>query len=435
MARSAALLPSFLLLFLSACAAAPRGPYESCLREPGAYREGRTRKGATTSHGGVWWMDWDGGGVWPREPVLDLRLTIKDCLYSVHAEGAPARWEQGGFTYLDEMSFHQDRSGRRVGFVAFDKAGAYAVIDGAKSPAYERILWRPSFSPDGRHAGYLAKSRAGAVAVVDGLVAMRARDFHEVLFEVLDDGRFAAAPRREDGKYEVVLGAVTSPPVDDLCDSRTPVIRPSGRFAFVGMRGGAYVTFVDDREIPAPGLPARCEIVFSEDDTRWGWIALHTGPGGLASDEIGAVIDGTYHPLAATTAEIRFRAGLAIVRTSRADPSGYTIHGPRKWEYVHWLADLSTPAARPTEDDYHPVDNGHTVEWTRVRIGESVGPRFDEIDWNSLFFDDRGRVHYTGVRGGVRVEVIDNVLIAPGQGQSPPALQVPDTPAAPDGRR
>lgn len=401
---------------LSGCASGPLGPYESCLREPTAYREGRSRL-AYTSSDGVRWMDWGGGGIPPREPVLRVAMSIKDCLYSVQAEeangapGAAPRWVVGGFTYLDEMSFHQDRSGRRVGFVAFGPKAAYAVIDGVKSPPYKDVLWRPSFSLGGGHSGYLARTQDGAVAVVDGQVVGRAPDYHRGLFEVLDDGRFAAAPKRADGMYEVVLGSVRSPPVTDLCD-RFPVIRPSGRFAFVGKRGGQYVTFVDGREVPAPGLPAGCEIIFSEDDARWGWIAIHTGPGGLKSEETGAVVDGTFFPLPERGTDVHFRAGLAVVRTQRADPSGNTIHGNRKWENVHWLVDLPTPAVPPTEDGYFPADGGFTVEWSRVRIGDSLGPRFDEIDWRSLRVDESGSVRYTGVRGGSRLQVVDNVLAA-----------------------
>jgi hypothetical protein len=429
MARSAAALTIALLLSLPACAGGPRGPYESCLREPSAYRNGLSRQGATSPQSGFWWQDWGGGGIPPNDPVMRVTLTKNDCLYSIHAEGPLGRWTQGGFTYLDEMTFHQDRSGRRLGFVGFDEAGVYAVIDGDRGPAYKDILWRPSFSPSGQRSGYLAKTEAGAVAVVDGQIVARAPDFHRSLFEVLDDGRFAAAPKRGDGQYEVILGNVTSPPVADLCDRRPAVILPSGRFAFVGKHGDVYTTYVDGREVAAPGIPANCEIVFSDDETRFGWIAIHTGAGGVASTETGAIIDGAYHPLGEQGADVRFRAGLAIIHTNKADPSGYSIHGNRKWEHVHWLVDLATPAAPPTQDDYFPVDNGWTVEWSRVQIGQSVGPRFDKIDWLSLFVDDRGKVHYTGDRRGSKIEVIDNVIIAPNQGQSTPVNRAPDTPS------
>lgn len=432
MSRTAAALPILFSVSLLACKSGPLGSYESCLREPSAYREGRSREGFTTTQGGFWWLDWEGTGVRPRDPVLTVTLTKKDCLYSIRAEGAEARWAQGGFTYLDDMSFHQDRSGRRLGFVAFDAAGAYAVIDGVKSPPYEKILWRPSFSPSGRRSGYLAKTASGAVAVVDGQIVARERGFHEGLFEVLDDGRFAAAPKREDGMYEVVLDTMRTAPFTDLCRA---TIRPSGRSAVVGKLGDTYVTFIDGQEIQAPGIPGRCEVTFAPDDSRWGWIALHTGPGGVKSEEAAAVIDGKVHPLPTSVAELHFIAGLAVVRTSTADPSGYTIHGARKWEKTHWLVDLQTPAVPPTKDDYSPVDNGWTVEWTRVKIGDSVGPRFDQVDWNTLFVDAQGKVHYTGERRGQRMEVIDNVLIAPGQGRSPATLNVPDAPPAPDGQR
>ena len=376
----------------------------------------------------MWW-DWGGGGYRPQNQVLALRLSKQDCLYSILVEGQGVRWEQGGFTSLDGHDFRQDLSGRHVGFVGHVKDDTFVVIDGVKSPPYRGVLWPPSWSPDGRHAGYLAKEGTGAVAVVDGRVVGRAPEYHRGMFEVLDDGRFGAAPKRADGQYEVVVGDVRSPPVDDLCDSHLATVLPSGRFAVVGKRGSAYVPIVNGEEIEAPGVPAGCRIVFSPDGERWGWIALHVGPGGVASREQAAIVDGKLYSLEreAMATEVSFFTGLAIVRAQKADPSGQTLHGYRKWETVHWLVDLDTPAVPPTEDGYFPPDHGQTVEWARVRIGSSVGPRFDRIDLQSLHVDAAGSTHYVGERGGFRLDVVDNVL-APARSQ---AVAAPE-PGAPD---
>lgn len=422
-----------LLASLSGCAGGLRSDYQRCLEAPNGHGNVRYREAFTSSDGLVW-GDWDRGAMQPRAPVQRLQLTLQNCLYSVQAEGEAARWTLGGFTYVDVSSFGQDPSGRRVGFTASDsRDGAYyAVIDGVKSPPYKEILRRPTFSRNGRHAGYLARTADGAVVVVDGQVAFRARDVHPLLFDVLDDGGFAAAPKREDGSVVAMVGDVVSPPVDDLCDSRLPVIRPSGHFAFVGKRSGDHVVIVDGRHVPAPGLPGGCEVLFSDDDSRFGWIAVHAGPAGLQSSEIAAVIDGEILSLSGTTADLRFQGRLAIVRTSHADPSGNSIHGQRKWESVHWLTDLPDPAVPPTEDSYFPPDTGLTLTWERVRIGSSIGPRFDRIDWSTLVAGEDGHVRYTGERGSARLEVVDNVLVQP-RGERP-ALRVPD-PAPPDPAR
>jgi hypothetical protein len=327
---------ALLLAALPACSHTYRTSYESCLHDPGAHRNDMRRVGYTTDDGAVWWQDWGGGRAPPPRPTLKLTMTVHDCLYSVQAQGDGVAWGQGGFAYLDEGSFRQDRSGRRAAFVAFGPDRAYAVIDGQKSPAWAEITWPPVFSRNGRHAGYLAKDTSGAVAIVDGQVVARAPSFHKSFFDVLDDGGFAAAPLRDDGTYEVVVGDRRTGTFTDLCESRGAVVTPSGHFAVVGKRGGTYVTVVDGEEIAAPGFPSRCWVAFSHDERRWAYAAVAADS---KQDPQGAVVDGHFFPVPPNEGfDVSFLWDLAYVRTTKV--LGSSIHGPSKFESVLGLVSL-----------------------------------------------------------------------------------------------
>jgi hypothetical protein len=91
---------------------------------------------------------------------------------------------------------------------------------------------------------------------------------------VLDDGRVAAAIRHGEADHEILVGGYRSGRLEELCYNFGFIVGPKSRWAYTAKKQGTWRTVVDGKELPFLGVPARCNIEFSEDGARYAYLAL-----------------------------------------------------------------------------------------------------------------------------------------------------------------
>jgi hypothetical protein len=110
------------------------------------------------------------------------------------------------------------------------------------------------------------------------------------------------------------------------------------------------------------------------------------------------VWDGRVTPLEAPGQVSRFSGAYPIFTTS-------STTFPEETRVV--VFGVPTPHVQPSVDDYQRKEIPARRMW-RVRIGDSLGPRFDALELSSIDVLEDGRVKYVGTRNGLEIEVIDN---------------------------
>lgn len=372
MTRAAALLIAAGLL--AGCGHGPRTPYQECLAAPSERRSGRS---------------WNPS----PKPALDATESVEECLHYV-----TVKQRHGGIFrsrgYEETDHFVTDRQGRRWSFDGH-RDHVFVVIDGIEGPPLLHIDWFSTFSPSGNHVAYIARDDTGPLVMLDGRVAMRAREIKPNNFVVLDDGRFGVVrSAAEPGKWEVAFGSWVSPTFDEIIELSFWAHEEKGRLAFVGKRGDVYVPVIDGKIIEVPGGVNGKEIRFSPDGEHFVFVSVERG------DRYHAIWDGRAFPL----------PGRGTFEHFAGDHPIFQVSGPAYPEETHYLVlGASTPRVPPSEDDYrNPSQWSH---WTsRVRLGDSLGPRFDSLKPGSLEILGNGQVRYVGIRGGNEIPVIDNRL-------------------------
>jgi hypothetical protein len=178
-----------------------------------------------------------------------------------------------------------------------------------------------------------------------------------------------------------------------------------GQWGFSAKAGGKWISVVNGAMLGIGGIPSRCEIRFSEDGRRYGYV-VHPVAGDPASKR-GVVLDGVHHPELELASDLVFvESGLAIATVEEHGlPGGAT-------EQVLHVVGQPTPEVPPTRDDYEPspMPNTSSRTWVRVQIGESLGPRMDRVDMKSISLDPDGRIRYRGHRTSGPVDLVDNVV-------------------------
>ncbi|MCD4782859.1 MAG: hypothetical protein K8T10_03400 [Candidatus Eremiobacteraeota bacterium] len=119
-----------------------------------------------------------------------------------------------------EGSFIVSPDNTHTGYIAKDKNGEYAVIDGKKQGYYYEILGKHIwFSPDGKHTAYVARKGNNKVVVVDGKegkeyvdigrnLVIFSPDSKRIAYSAKTEGGFwtLVVDGKEEGKYPVLIG-------------------------------------------------------------------------------------------------------------------------------------------------------------------------------------------------------------------------------------
>jgi len=379
------------LIVLAGCAPPPRSSFEACLADTRAFRFRDARRGGFHERLRFNWADWGRDNVY-SDGRLDVVESIERCEHFVTVKQGARTWRSRGYKRIEH--FVTDIHGRRW---AFEGHGdhVFVVVDGVEGPPFREVGWMPTFSLNGEHVAYLAKEDQGGVVMVDGRTALRAPDVKANNFAVLDDGRVAAVVSAPGGKWRVAFGDQVSPAFDDIVELSFTVSEAKGRLGFVGVRGAEYVAVIDGRVIEAPGVVLRRSITFSNDGDHvaYGTCVRGEKPG---KDRCFAVWDGRVIPLGDGADVVQFLGAYPVFSTSGA---------PEETHYV--ILGLPTPAVEASYDEYQR-EGMHSRRTSRVRIGDSLGPRFDDLKPGSLQILPDGRVRYVGIREGGEIEVIDN---------------------------
>lgn len=371
----------------------PRTPYQECLAAPREHHARHVQRGGWTPQLSFTW----GSGY--SDGTLDVEDNLEECLHYITVKQGGRTFRSRGYERIEH--FVTDRKGRRWSFEGHGDH-TFVVTDGVESPPLRDVRWFSTFSPSGNHVGYLARDAAGSLVMLDGRVAMRAAAIEPNNFVVLDDGRFGVVRgAAEPGKWEVAFGSWVSPAFDSVAELSFWVHEGKGRLAFVGNRGSERVAVIDGKIIEAPGIVSGKDIRFSEDGDHFAYVTRVPSATGKHEDErFYAIWDGRAFPLGGSGNFERFLGARPVFSTS----------GPAYAEETHYVVlGVPTPGVPPSADEYQKVDRWS--RWTsRVRIGDSLGPRFDDLKPGSLEISGNGQVRYVGIRAGVEIEVIDNRL-------------------------
>jgi hypothetical protein len=151
-------------------------------------------------------------------------------------------------------------------------------------------------------------------------------------------------------------------------------------------------------------VPIGCKIDFSADGARHGYatVAHRRLRDGGDDARYWFVIDGVARETRGQAWIARLTPLLSLVSVEAA-----------QYERQLLVVEAATPARPPSDDEYTPASSGGPRPITRVVLGESVGPAFDEVDIDSFERGADGVVRYVGLRGEQRVAVADNVIAAP----------------------
>lgn len=387
-----------------------RSTYEQCLASPQSWGEGQIRRGELGVNGFL------SGQYGSEDKSFTVSITRKDCLDTVDVRGRGVEFHGGPFRPMWDSAFAVSFETNRLAVAHYtDEHEAWVWLDGERHGPYDGIGIGPRFSRSGAHVAWAALEGSAQVLYVDGREVRRGQRLLDFpFFWVLDDGRVAAPLLRSDGKLQFLVGAdYDSGPLDEHCSF---VVGPRSRWAFTAKRDGQWITVIDGKELGVPGVPQNCDVRFSEDGAHFGY--LNSTTFGAPRTWAGLVLDGSFIPLAEDASSFDFHGDLPVVKLDKKAGRDHT-----DWEATFVTVGVETPRAAPTADDYEP-DRGYSPgrSWARVKIGDSVGPRFDRI--KDLRRDERGRIRYVGLRHEAPHEVVDNVIVPVSATSVPP----PDSP-------
>ncbi len=402
-----ALATPVLALTLGGCTPAWQRPtYENCVREPRAWGEGSLRRGTITAAG------FQEGSYQASPDELAVTITRSDCLDSVEVRGRGIEFRGGPYRPLWDSAFAFSHESNRLALAHYSAEDeAWVWLDGKRHGPYPGIGIGPRFSQDGTHVAWATLDGSDQVLWVDGREVRRGeRLLDHPFFWVLNDGRVAAPVLRTDGKHQILIGNdYDSGPFEEHCSSWGFRVGTGHHWAYTIKRSGKWVTVVDGREVNVPGVPGSCDVVFSEGG-RWGYVNLPAP--GMPETWRGAVLDGKFLAVEASSATFEFVGELPIVRGTRK-----VAPNVEDWEQRTVALGVPTPATPPSEDAWEPQRTSISRQWARVQIGASVGPKFDRI--KELAQGPDGSIRYVGLRHETPHIVVDNVIVPPGQVQKP----------------
>jgi hypothetical protein len=392
------------------CAATTRSTYDQCRSEPASWGEGGERQGYVTERGLI-----GGAMVLQVDEVFVARIHRKSCLDNITVEGFGKRFESGPVRPTWDGAFASSLITKRLAVATYTSDDeAWVWLDGERHGPYEGIGIGPHFSRNGEHVAWASLDGSDQVLFVDGRQVRRGQRLLDgPFFYVLDDGRVAAPLLRSDGKHQILVGdRYDSGPLDELCPSWGFVVGPGSRWAFTAKRQGKWITVVDGQPVGLLGMPADCRVRFSDDGGRYGYLNMPTP--GQPHERGGLMLDGDFTPLKDGATSFEFLGALPVVTFNiKLAPN------VEDWEQTYLAVGVPTPQAPPSPNDYEPQRGYANRTWARVRIGESVGPKFDRI--TKLSRDEQGRVRYVGLRHDAPYDVIDNVI-------TPAATFAPEAP-------
>lgn len=391
-------------------AANDQSTYASCLREPRSWGEGATRTGQISAFR----MENDYSSYGSPEGVFRASITRSSCKDSLHVTGPGVDFQGGPWLPLWESGFAANYKKNRLAFAYYTgEHRAFVWIDGAVRGPYHEISVSPRFSESGEHVAYLVTEPDGTFTLHTD---QRRTTHHPRVSDwpflyVLDDGRLAASSYQKgekDPKIIVVVGDYNSAPMDELCSNWGFQPGPKGHYGFAAKLQGRWITIIDGEKVPVSGLPSRCEIKFSEDGRRSGYVS--TAVAGEPASKQGLVLDRVYHPELEQATDFVFQGAIPVATMEDKRAAGGTK--------VLVLVGFPTPGVAPSPDDAAPArapdpEGVYPRPSTRVKIGDSVGPKLDVFEWKTLAVDEAGHVHYQGERSGVKVDLVDNVIQSP----------------------
>jgi hypothetical protein len=407
MSSAASLIMALLAVPCAGCgAAANQSEYASCLREPKSWGEGMTRTGYVSAFK----LENDSSGIGLPASGDPFRATITrhDCKDSLHITGPGVNFEGGPWLPLWDEAFVASYKTNRLAFAYYAaEHEAYVWLDGARKGPYHDISVSPRFSDNGEHVAYLVHELDGSFTLhADGKAITNHPPVSTWPFlYVLDDGRLAAPTYDRYQTRQILVGDYRSPPLDELCNNWAFQPGPAGHWGFAAKKKGKWVTVIDGAELDVEGIPSRCDIHFSKDGRHAGYVVQPVS--GEPASKRGVVLDGVYHPELERASELVFQGDFAVATVEERRPSdGVSFH-------VLHLVGQPTPKVAPTRDDYEPPPAPSSPAWVQIQIGDSLGPRLDHLDWQSLSMDPDGRIRYRGLRASGPVELVDNVVQPP----------------------
>lgn len=383
--------------------------YASCLREPRSYGDGETRTGTVTAYRN----EKDYSPYQSVEGVFRTSITREHCKDRVHITGNGVDFQGGPWISVWDEAFAANYKKNRLAFAYYsEEHTAYVWVDGTSRGPYHDISISPRFSESGEHVAYLIleSDKSFTLYADDRKIAHHPPISNWPFFYVLDDGRIAAPSYEKDKGYVVQVGDYRSPLFEELCSNGSFQVGPRGHYGFIGKLKGRWTTIIDGVAVKVSGMPSQCQIKFSEDGRRSGYLSMPVEKDPTSKQ--GVVLDGVLRPELELATEFTFQGSIPMATVEDKLSREGTVR-------VLHLVDLPTPAVLPSPDDTAPLPRTDQRTWVRVKIGDSVGPRLDVLEWPTLSVDSGGHVRYQGERGGAKVEVIDNVILGP---RKPPSV-------------
>jgi hypothetical protein len=318
--RSSTRLARALAVFATAacagCGAAALDVHARCVRDPAGWGDGQPRRGRVGELG------FQAEGGWPSEDSIRAEIVRKDCLETLTVQGATTPFRGGPYRPLWDEAIVAHHATKRLAVAYEPREDEWFVwLDGRVYGPYEALTLPPRFSRSGEHVAW-ATRRGDALQTlyVDGRVdsfgpVMNGQPF----FYVLDDGRVAAAIRHGEAHHEILVGGYRSGRLEELCYNFGFVVGPKSRWAYTAKKQGIWRTVVDGEELPFRGVPARCNIEFSDDGARYAYLALPVD--GEPGSRLAAIVDGKSYGVPEGANDLVFDGQNAFV-TASVPPSG-----------------------------------------------------------------------------------------------------------------
>jgi hypothetical protein len=332
---------------------------------------------------------------------------------------------------------------RRHRVEVVELAGRQSVrIDDHEGVAFEAVApGSLTFSSDGRHVAYAARQQGAWHVVRDGRVGPAWDAVSEVVLSPVGDGLVYGAERA--GRRFVVRGERPTPAFDGLLSGTLRFSEDGSHLAYVAADAGTSKVVID--ETVGPAVDGVGELQISRDGAHVAYAARLSGRGFVVFD---GATSGPWDAVAELVLGQRGRLayiarsrGALWVASSRLDAAGLVESGPYQAasglalstdeQDVAWVSRLGEqdvvvidgqPAAeryasivatslvfRPKQREVAFVagDGGGRF---RVRIGDTLGAPFEEIEGAAISFSADGRrAGYTGRRGSQFVVVLDGV--------------------------
>lgn len=380
---------------------------EACLKNPSAYAALPPERSAFTESGLR-------AAPAPEPAELAMSVERRSCDFHVQVTSRKGTASFGPYDSIDTGSIMALPATGRYAFIAQRGTDdTRVIIDGTESPPH-RSIKRPVISLNGRHIAYLASDGDNALLSLDGkTIASGSGSGAPVqLMAVLDDGRAAFTRISTDGRTELVAGQWTSQPFDEL---RYFTAWRNIRFTVSLRHGTKWEAVIDGRAEPLQGEPTN-EVLFSTDGAHSMYFLYR---GDASTRRFEAMIDGVSHTLPDNGGNLMMLhwwgeavpiAQLEPTRSTGNKDAGQAAPGNRPMgsERAVFFIGQKAPGASPPADDYTVAHRGRDGMF--VDIGGSRGPQFEHIVPESLRIDERGRVHYRGVRKYQTYDVIDNEI-------------------------